>query len=285
MPSQMTSHGYSKLAAFERCPKYYHFSYNLNLQSNKVALAPAFGSIMHKGREAWLANGKSLQHAVDAVKLIIQEFVDEGWSNFTDPTEIEDFTNYCLKGIYEYHMQYKDDKIEYIPEGLEVSFDLPFGNRRLTGRLDGICIISKLVWVDEFKTTGMTAARYLSNMTMDGKCTAYVWAARQAGFKEVQGVHLDVMVKKPRKAGFEFVRDILPKTDEQLIQWERATRELHKRLYYSEVEGYWPEQYHSCSNMFGNCPFIDLCRFGETEQLINAQFVRRKEVTENDDRS
>jgi hypothetical protein len=139
------------------------------------------------------------------------------------------------------------------------------------------------VWVDEFKTTGLTAARYLQNMTLDGKCTAYVWAARQYGFKDVQGVHLDVMVKKPRKSGFEFVRDILPKTDEQVAQWERATLELYKRLYWCESEGYWPEHYHSCSNMFGSCPYQDLCRFGATEQLINAQFTRREEVTESDD--
>ena len=283
MPSQMTPHGYSKLQAFEKCPKYYYFSHVEKLKSNKLAMAPAFGSVMHKGREEWLRNGRSLQHGVDWVKAIIQETVDEGWVNFTDPMEIEEFTNYCLRGIYEYHMQYKDDKTEYIPEGLEVDFDLPFGNRRLTGRLDGVCIINGLVWVDEFKTTGLTAQRYLQNMTMDGKCTAYVWAARQAGFKDVQGVHLDVMVKKPRKSGFEFVRDILPKTDFQVEQWERTTRELYKRLYWCEQEGYWPEHYHSCSNMFGNCPFIDLCRFGATEQLINAQFVRGKEVKEDGD--
>jgi len=283
MPSQMTPHGYSKLQMFEKCPKAYYFAHEMQLRSTKIALAPTFGSIMHKGREEWLANGKSLQHAVDGVKSIIQEFVDEGWSNFSDPAEIEEFTNYCLRGIYEYHQQYKDDKVEYVKEGLEIDFDLPFGYNRITGRLDGICIINKMVWVDEFKTTGLSAARYLSNMTMDGKCTAYVWAARQAGFKEVQGVHLDVMVKKPRKSGFEFVRDILPKTDEQVSQWERTTMELYKRLYWCKSEGYWPEHYHSCSNMYGNCPYIDLCRFGATEQLINAQFKRGEEVTENDE--
>jgi len=283
MPSQMTEHGYSKLNAFERCPRYYYFSHVLKLQSKKLAMAPTFGSVMHKGREEWLKNGRSLQHAVDGVKLILQQFVEEGWSNFSDPMEIEEFTNYCLRGIYEYHMQYKDDTIEYIPEGLEVDFKLPFEHSYFTGRLDGVCILNKMVWVDEFKTTGMTAARYLSNMTMDGKCTAYVWAARKAGFTNVQGVHLDVMVKKPRKTGFEFVRDILPKTDFQLEQWERATKELYRRMYWCEQEGYWPEHYHSCSNMFGSCPYMDLCRFGATEQLINAQFVRREEVKEDDD--
>lgn len=273
MPSQMTPHGYSKLQLFEKCPKAYNFAHNMMLKSKKIAIAPTFGSVLHAGREAWLKNNKSAPLATEAVVTTIQQFVDEGFENF-EGEEITEFTKYCVEAMYQYHLKYKDNKVEYIPEGIEIDFDLPFGGNRLTGRLDGVCIINGLVWVDEFKTTGLTAARYLQNMQMDGKCFAYVWAAREAGFKDVQGVHLDVLVKKPRKSGFEFVRDILPKTDEQILQWEKATLELMKRRNFCQASGYWPEQYHSCSNMFGNCPYIDLCRFGATDQLINAQFMR-----------
>jgi hypothetical protein len=284
MPSQMTPHGYSKLQMFERCPKAYHFAHEMRLSSKKLALAPTFGSVLHAGREAWIKGNKNIDHALTTILSTIDGFVAEGWDNFgSDDQELRDFREYCVQAMFSYHRHYENDTLVHVPAGLEIDFDLPFGSNKLTGRLDGIVILNGLVWVDEFKTTGLTAARYLQSMQMDAKCTAYVWAARQAGFKDVQGVHLDVLVKKARKSGFEFVRDILPKTDEQILQWEKATLELFKRKAFCKASGYWPEHYHSCSNMFGNCPYIDLCRFGVTEQLINAQFVRREEVTENGD--
>jgi hypothetical protein len=111
-------------------------------------------------------------------------------------------------------------------------------------------------------------------MHMDGKTTGYVWAAQKLTGKTVAGVYLDIIYKKRDKAKtFDFVRDITLRSTDQLTQWERATISKLDTIAKQREAAYWPHHYGHCHGRYGKCPYIDLCKFGERQELIDAQFT------------
>lgn len=269
----LTPHGYSKLVAYERCPRFYFYRYIEGLEPKHFSAAPAFGTLFHAARQAYFENDRNLEAAYNAIRESAAQFV--GQDGFAEASE--EIILYAADAIEAYAKHYKDDKLERV--AFEVAFETTIGDQQfpLTGRLDGVIIVDKDVWVDECKTTGLPLSRFLPTMSMDGKTTCYVWAARKLTGKLVQGAFLDVVYKKPKMSGFEFARDVTPRSDYLLAEWERATIDTLAEIQRRKEAGYWPCHYSSCSNMYGMCCYTDLCRFGDTPELRAAQFRQRED--------
>jgi len=260
MKQAFTKYGYSKVRDFEKCPAYYNHRWNMGLTPKRVAEAPLFGTVFHAFRQAWYENNKDPDVALRAVHDVMVDYI--GREGFDAPT----FSMYVLDACYQYMEEYKDDKTERT--GYEVDFDTEIGGFPFTGRLDGVVVVDSSVWIDECKTTGVSVPRFIQTMNMDGKTTGYVWAARKITGQLIQGAYLDIIYKKQKKSGFTFHRDVTSRTDHHLDVWEKSTINKLQRIEKCRQEDYWPHHWDACSNMYGNCPYIDLCRFGDRPELI-----------------
>lgn len=257
-----TPNGYSKIQDSEKCLKYYDFRWNGQLVPKKVNENTLFGSVFHRLREEWYRNGKDPVKAMD----VLTEFIDYAQAMGNDA--FSNFIEYVLSAFREYVVKYKDDGIQH--SALEVPFETTIGpkNYPITGRLDGVLPFNSMVWVDECKTTGSPIATFLRQMDMDAKTTCYVWAARKLTGYDVQGAFLDIIHKKRNKSGFEFHRDVTLRSPEFIERWERAAIYKLDKIEEARQSGYWPHNWASCYNFYGVCPYVDLCKFGEREELL-----------------
>lgn len=265
-----TQHGYSKINDFEKCPRFYMYRWEPGWQivPRKTNVNTLFGSVFHAARQEWYESGKRLDLAIGAIKSTLLDYVGQ------DDFDVGDFAMYCCDAIAAYADKYQDDDLTRTAQ--EVMFTTEIGGFPLTGRLDGVIVVDGMVWVEEVKTTGLAIPTFLRSMHMDAKTTAYVWAARKLADERVQGAYLDVCYKKRNKSGFEFVRDVSPRTPDMLKQWEHDTIRKLENIQQARDTGVWVHNYTSCFNMYGVCPYLDLCRFGERPELI-ATFDRRDE--------
>lgn len=268
MPNQATQYGYSRIQSFEKCPKCYYYQYELGLSQKSTNLNTLFGTVLHAARRRWYETEKDLSAAVETIRDELVDYTAE--PDFI----VVDFALYACDAMAAYAKQYEGDKVEHVT--FELPFETTIGEFPFTGRLDGIVVIDGMVWVEEFKTTGLPLTTFLRNMQVDGKTTGYVWAARKLADPRVQGAYLDVLYKRRNKSGFDFARDVSPRSDEFLAMWERNTIAKLQDIQRCHKTGFWPHNYSSCYNMWGVCPYVDLCRFGERPELL-AQF--RKEET------
>lgn len=262
----LTSHGYSKISDFEVCPRYYYYRYVRNLRSRKFEPAPSIGTMFHAARATLLETG-DLQEAFKTIRECATEYV--GQDGFAEAAE--DTVIYVADMIEGYHKHWKDNKLQRT--GFEVAFDTEIDGFKITGRIDDIVILDNGVWIGECKTTGYVIPTFVRMMALDAKTTCYVWAAQKLTGKMIQGALLDIIYKKPRRAGFEYHREILPRTEHNIKEWERDTVYKLNRIKECYESGVWPCYYVNCGNRFNKpCPFLDLCRFGATDELIAAQF-------------
>lgn len=272
-----TKHGYSKIEAFEACPRFYYYRYERHLEPKKFNENTSFGSLFHLARQVYYETGNDLQAAYQAIKMGAAEYLMyEGFHE-----KAEDLVLYVADAIEAYSKHYKDDKIERI--AFEVPFETEIGDKPwpITGRLDGVVVADREVWVEEVKTTGWPIATFVRQMTLDGKTTCYVWAARKITGRLVQGALLDIVYKKRNQSGFDFHREVLPRTDFNIQEWHDATVYKLKQIDECREKGVWPHNYKQCGSMYGKtCPYIDVCRFGETPELIAAQFMQVDEPDE-----
>jgi hypothetical protein len=269
----MTNYGYSKIQDFESCPHKYYFRWELGLRPKRVNPNLFAGTLIHAARHKWLESGKQKDAGIEA---IAAAFTDIEGSLQDDPTE---FINYCIRMFTEYAERWKDEKVERT--GYEVDFETNIGDYPFTGRLDGVVVVDGMVFVDEVKTTGVPPQQFIQEMHMDGKTTGYVWAAQKLTGKTVAGVYLDIIYKKRDKAKtFDFVRDITLRSEDQLTQWERATIDKLDHIKGCRETGYWPHHYGHCHGRYGKCPYLDLCKYGERKELIDAQFTLVEQETE-----
>jgi hypothetical protein len=265
-----TEHGYSKVTDFEKCPRFYMYRWEpgWKLTPRKTNVNTLFGTTFHAARAAWYESGKQLSEAFEAIKSVLTDYLG------ADDFDVGDFAMYACDAITAYADKYQDDDL--VRTASEVAFDTEIGGFPLTGRLDNIIVVDGMVWVEEVKTTGLSIPTFLRSMHVDGKTTAYIWAARKLADERVQGAYLDVCYKKRNKSGFEFVRDVSPRTSDFLQQWEHDTIRKLEAIRQARESGDWIHNYTSCFNMYGVCPYLDLCRFGERPELV-ATFNKQEE--------
>jgi len=223
--------------------------------------------MFHAGRQTYLATG-SLSDAFVAIREAAANYVGlEGFAEVAEDTVV-----YVADMLTEYARKWADSPLQYT--GFEVTFDLTIGDYPFSGRIDDIVIVDGAVWIGECKTTGYPIPTFVRMMALDAKTTGYVWAARKLTGKPVQGALLDIVYKKPRGAGFEFHREISPRTEYMLEEWERATLYKLDRIRECHESGVWPCYYVSCGNRYNRpCMFLDLCKLGATDEIIHALYT------------
>jgi hypothetical protein len=195
--NQLLTH--SRLRAVRSCQRLHHLSYNLGYRAVQEQEALRFGSLIHKGLEAWFtaAPDARLPAALDAIN-----------SSPADPFDLARAT-VLLCG---YDERWGGEAFETL--AVEVQFRAPLVNPQtgrasltfdLAGKLDAVVRKEGRVLLFEHKTSSEeigVGSDYWKRLRMDGQVSLYFDGAASLGF-DVEGCTYDVLRKpglKPYKA-------------------------------------------------------------------------------------
>lgn len=190
----------SRARSFRRCARHHLLSYEQGFRPQETSNPLAFGSLFHRGLEAWwsghgllgalaVMNGNA--EGVDAFDLVKAEVLMQG-----------------------YEARWADDALTMQVERVEAQFERELRNPatgaasrtwRLGGKIDAIVRRNGQLWIVEHKTTSddiSPGSAYWQKLRLDAQVSTYLEGARAIGF-DVVGCLYDVIAKpalRPLKA-------------------------------------------------------------------------------------
>lgn len=202
----------SRLKSFNACRRMHHYRYSLGYRPLVDRESAEFGSIMHKGLEAWWlawAEGRpllALEEALAAIALAAQaaSFFDEATAAKAE---------LLMLG---YHARWSPTMAEWEVIAVERQFEAPMPTPAGAKRVRGLRVAGKVdvlvrrladgtVWIVEHKTTTADltpGSTYWQRLRMDTQVSVYFEGVRLLGY-EPAGCLYDVISKpeqRPLKA-------------------------------------------------------------------------------------
>jgi len=188
----------SRRNSFGSCHRKHYFEYELGRRPISDADSLRFGTLAHKGLEAWfLAIWQGVDIAIQEAKAAILA---------TNPSEISDQYQIAtaLALIEGYSARWGAEEFEVL--AVEQHFEIPLINPdtngqsrtfRLAGKIDAIVRVGDRVLILEHKTSGEDIgpdSRYWTKLAIDGQVSGYYMGAKSLGY-DVDGCLYDVLRK------------------------------------------------------------------------------------------
>lgn len=205
----------SRLRSFRRCKRLHRNRYELGRRRiAPTALPLAFGTLFHRGLEAWWIAMMLAQHARPGAEpdpmAILDAALDAMLVADADPddAELDEYEQARARELMRgYHARWFVETLELEIIGIEVEFLGPLMNPatgrasklfRLGGKIDAIVRRNGRVWIVEHKTSAADIApgsAYWLRLRLDGQVSTYFEGGRILGH-DVGGCLYDV-AKKP----------------------------------------------------------------------------------------
>jgi hypothetical protein len=209
-PSLLTA---SRLRCFRTCPRLHHLRYVEGWKPRAESEALRFGSLFHRGLEAWWAATATTAVAAEPLAWALAAVEARG-SDVFEQVRVEEL----LRG---YDLAWRADAAQYEVVGVEVAYAAPLLNPatnlarsrtwQLAGKIDAIVRrrADGRVLVVEHKTTSEEIAsdadHYWSTLALDHQISGYVLGA------EALGHHVDeILYDVARKTGQRPLRATAP---------------------------------------------------------------------------
>jgi hypothetical protein len=203
-PDRITT---SRMKAFNACRRLHHYQYVLGYRPLVDRESAEFGSIFHKGLEAWWlawAQGRELLALEEALAAIAK--AARTASFFDEATAVK--ADLLMTG---YHMRWAPTMGEYEVIAVEREFAAPLPTPTGAKRARGLRVAGKLdvlvrrrsdgtIWIVEHKTTTADltpGSTYWQRLRMDTQVSVYFEGTRILGYEPV-GCLYDV-VSKPQQ--------------------------------------------------------------------------------------
>lgn len=271
-----TASGNSYLSIFKRCRRKFYFRHVRRLVGKDRSPALDIGTLCHTALQVLPHAG--LDKALLAMELQWKEEMEEDWE---DNCQVLDLAVVLIKG---YAQEYSNDPFTSIMDEFEFSFNIsPYV---YTGKIDRIVRgPDGNFYVMEHKTSGEVPSVHLRRFFNDPQITGYYIGAQQAlknlGGAKLAGVIVDGLYKpRAKKDGSyppitekNFVREVFTRSVEQVEEFLSNTEEVFKQISQAagSIEAYYKCE-GACFDFFRPCEYLDLCKFGIDERVINAKF-------------
>lgn len=264
MPS--TRHGHHNDTLFKTCNKKYYFTVEKNLKTPPgkplvVGLAVHQGlAVRHSSRPTPDRDTKSL--------IAVQDYLDNLPDLVRSLDHFEDSCHQSLLLMRKYLDHYRlPDEWRYISD--ELPFDLEVDSVRITGRIDGVILWNNMVLVLEHKTTADPPMTYADKHKLNLQTLRYCVAASALLDRPVVGALINI-IGKPREGSTKvtFHRDLITHTLDEQKQFIKDLKLTRLQQDLCRTSNTWPQNDESCFNWFRKCEFYDLCRFGETQAML-----------------
>ena len=270
---------YTTLDTFLTCRRKYYWMIVRDLRVKRVSPALLYGQVVHAALAEFYTKG--LDAALKLIRATYQ--TPEGEELRT--------TENMIKLMEWYGKVYAHEPFKVL--NVEVGFAVPLGEVMYAGRLDALVDWNGGLFVLEHKTTsrldGNFFKQFKPNMQVDGytygasvytgkKCLGTVINALET-WKDVKRV-----TDKTKRPEDHFARDPNSRTEAEIADFvkqvplivhdalncEQAGGSLGKDAFYQNK--------HMCRNFNFDCPYRDLCLYGENERIIEQSYTKEKWV-------
>ncbi len=263
---------YTTLSVFQTCRKKYYYFAVRQLRPKVKAPALSFGGAIHDALDAYYST-KSMDAGISAFKKNYSDIEGD------DLRTVENGVN-----VLEHYAQiYKHEPFEPATKP-EEGFAVPIGDIMWGGRVDLPVNWNGQNWVMEHKTTTILRSNYPIPFTIDKQLTSYVVGMELLTGKKYVGCIVNVLevwkknmritsrTKTPeqRFARFPFMRSKMLK-ERFKLNILRIVRDI--KWCEENNEFYEAENRDACFTYNKPCPYLDLCRYGASEEIIKRDFV------------
>lgn len=217
----------SRLAAYNKCQRYHHLTYNLGYRTLAPRELMDFGSLFHAGLDAWW---RSYKDGVEMVALsnAIAAMAEYRASNETAIDDAAAAKAEILMAAYD--VRWAPTMVEWDVLRIEAQFVVVLPGRkrlRIAGKLDKLVRrrADGSIWFVEHKTSGAdlsVGSTYWQRLRMDPQVSIYHLGVRELGH-EPAGCLYDVIERPAQKP--------LTATPIELRKYTKATAKEPSRLY------------------------------------------------------
>ena len=262
---------YTTIDCFQTCRKKYYWQMVRHLQTKTKSNALLFGGEIHDALDLHytVGNEAALRHFGETFKN-------------REGDELRTVEN-GLKMLEWYGKVYRHEPFKVLGKP-ELGFVFPLGDILWGGRMDLPVLWNGDLWIVEHKTTSILRGNYFNQFELDKQVTGYIMGAEAFLGKKCYGCLINAMqpwkeLKRPtyksKKPEEHFVR--CPVTRSKALK-ERFTLNVNRIvrdiLWCEENnEFYEAEKKDICFNYNYNCPYLDLCKYGEDERLVEKEYT------------
>jgi len=277
------------------CPRSYELNRILGYRPKRDSEALVDGSVWHVIKDL-ASRGASNEHILKTVREHISN------TEFGTDEKLE-------YRIMKYLAQ-KDAQTELQPplnpQGTELKFQAPLVNPDtgrqavnvlVAGILDGLLYDSGW-WMVEYKTAAAIDRSYIEAMDMKLQLRVYKHYSEATFGIPIDGVIYDVIMKPsiipckkdPTPQDYyervrQWYRDNFDKAflrDKWRMGNENVDRHLwsyHKEILWRKANNHWPQNPNACHSywgMFGNCPYLPLCKSDNNPIILASEYEKRE---------
>jgi len=283
MENKERIYDYTTLDTFLQCRRKYYWMMVRHLRPKVTSIYLIFGQHMHSALAEYYRSG------LDAAITIWREtFKDREGEELRTSANGEKL----LRGYAEV---YRNEPFKIVEIGgkpaIEIGFVIPIGNILYAGRIDALVQWGGDLVVLEHKTTSRIDSGYFKQFNPDMQIDGYIYGAENYSGKKCFGAVVNALevwkdVKrvsdKTKRLEDHYARNPENRNPTQLSDFasqvqriiidvgncEQAGTSLGKDAFYQNK--------HQCRSYNSDCPYKDLCMYGESERLIESSYVVEK---------
>lgn len=263
---------YSTLSSFQTCRKKYYWEHVRHLKPKLKGSALQFGSAIHEALDEYYVS-KDMTKGIEKFK--------SGWQD-RDGDEIRTVEN-GIKMLTWYQKKYEHEPFKVIGKP-ETGFVFFIGDILYGGRIDLPVEWDGNLWIMEHKTTTRLSSGYFAQYELDKQCTGYIIAAEEYFKRKVHGCIVNVMepwkevIKKTARTKAEedhFARSPITRTTELKDRFRLNVQRIVRDIRWCEENDEYmeAEKKEVCQYYNRPCPYLQLCKYGENERVIENDYI------------
>ena len=294
----------SKIRVLNECQRKFYYQYVRNLEPTGTSLPLFIGSMVHKAMENWYGGMSPDDVCGMMAEHIRKEMHKRGIGKDSD--ELTKHTAMIQGMIAGYMEVFKDDLTDWSIIRTEQSFQ----HDDFVSTVDTLLVGKHGLAFNDFKTASSIDVEVIKSLGMDMQMQTY-WRILESVIDMKVAEAYYTIIKKPkiRQKQTEIaedyakrVMDLYTETPDDYYHREPINRSqkhiddvLNDVNWFIEAiwgkfdafpeeitdPNHWPRNTKSCRNFFRNCPFINICRYGETTDKF-LYFIERQGIDRGD---
>lgn len=269
----------STISCFQTCRRKYYFQYIRHLRPIVKGTPLIFGGAVHDALDCYYKGVDREKSAVEAIKLFK--------SIYTTPEgdTLRTVEN-GVKMLVWYFTKYKGEPFTVVGKP-EEGFVFFCGDILYGGRLDLPVEWDGQLWIMEHKTTTRLGGSYFDQFELDKQMTGYIIALEEYSGRKCSGCIINAMepwkeVKrvsaKTKQPEDHFLRKPLTKSKELKERFRYNVQAIVRDIKWCEANNEFQEaeKKEACFYYNRNCPFLQLCQYGENDKVIARDYVVEK---------
>ena len=262
---------YTAINTFQNCRKKYYYQMIRHLQTKTKSPALLFGGAIHDALDVYYTSGLD-----NAIKVFGETYIE------TEGDELRTLEN-GIKLLTHYSEVYANEPFKVLGKP-EAGFVFPIGDFLWGGRMDLPVEWGGDLWIVEHKTTSSLRSNFFRQFALDKQITSYICAAENFTGRKCMGCIVNAMepwkeLKRPtaksKRPEDHFVRDPITRSENLKERFKLNIQRLVRDIRWcvDNNEWYEAESKETCFSYNYDCPYKQLCLYGEDERFIAKDYV------------